>query len=240
MNGTEPPKKSLKDLIDSLHSPNRKLVLSHLEKHPFLTGKQIAKLLQGKLPLQEPEKKDYDRTIKMLERMAKDRQIKNVGSPHARLENLWSIQKKKSPGITNYEHTIMEGDVYVSCATAGAEWAYKPPEFKKVGLIPDAKCLLAGKQVYWEIDNGTEGEAKIDSKCKRYIQVSRFENPFYVIFDASTEARANTLLGWLAKFERRNQFLVALHQYLKESPLYQQYVSPVDPSEFLFLDEIDV
>src|SRR5688572_3481347 len=78
MNGTNPPKKSLKALIDSLQSPNRKLVLSHLEKHPFLTGKQITKLLCGKLPLQEPLKKEYDRTLKMLERMEKDKQIKNV------------------------------------------------------------------------------------------------------------------------------------------------------------------
>lgn len=170
--------------------------------------------------------------------MEKDKQIKNVGSPHARLENLWSIQKKKSPGLNNYEHSIMEGDVYVSCTLAGADWTYKPSEFKRVGLIPDATCNLLGKRIYWEEDNATEGEAKIASKCKRYIQVSS-HNPFYVVFDSSTELRANTLLGWLEKFNRRNQFLVALHQYIKESPLYQQYVSPVDPTEFLFLEDID-
>jgi hypothetical protein len=174
----------------------------------------------------------------MLERMERDKLIKNVGSPHARLENLWSISKRKYPGLSNYEHTLMEGDIYVSCATAGAEWVYKPSEFKKVGLIPDASCTLYGKRIYWEADNGTEGEQKIRSKCERYVRVSKHEEPFYVIFDASTEARANTLLTWLPD-NRRNQFLVTMHQFVKQSPLQFCYVSPMDFSQFLSLEDVD-
>ena len=132
----------------------------------------------------------------------------------------------------------MEGDVYVSCSLAGAQMTYKPQDFKKLGLIPDLGCKL-GKQIYWEVDNGTEGEEKIASKCRRYIQLSNYDSPFYVIFDASTVARANSLLAWLTKFERRNQFLVTLHEYVKASPLLEGYVSPLNPSEFLFLDNID-
>jgi len=172
--------------------------------------------------------------------MEKDKQIKNVGSPHSRLEAHWSSSKRKHPGLNSYLHEIMCGDLYVSCTIAGAEQWEEKPEFGAVGLIPDATCFLAGKRVYWEADRNTESPEKIIRKCEKYVKVSRQDNPFYVVFVAHETNRANQFIKLLGDLHRRNQFLVTLHEYVRTSPLMSEYVSPSNPSDFQFLSDIDV
>jgi hypothetical protein len=230
MNGTEPPKK-LKDLIDSIYSPNRRKIREHLQREAHLTAKQITKLLYGSLPLAEPTKKEYNRVISLLESMKKDKQVKCF-TPYPRLPKHWTLSKR-GMSTHGYAHETMCADVYVSCYLAGAtDWIQEP---KLQGIIPDRGCTLLGKEIYWEIDRGTEGLDRIESKVKKYVGLS---GKFYVIFVAHETNRADNILSVLKKFQRRNQFLVTLHDYIQLSPFTDGYVSPLNPT-LQYLEDID-
>lgn len=145
----------------------------------------------------------------------------------------------------NRKHELAIADLFVAYYPHITHWDTKwgvyeierlnIPMFK---VFYDARMVLNGNVILWEVDNGTEDLAKqVSPKVDKYIALSNAYPSlrFTVIFTMSKYRRMNLskrshdLLEALASVKRGNQFLVAKHGELVADPFGKTLVSPLDP-----------
>jgi hypothetical protein len=189
--------------------------------------------------LTEPSATEINNTHKLLGRMSKNGFIVQLSRPHATLEQMWAVKTRpaiKPLELANYEHERMCADVYVSFYLTGQLQEWEVNSAKHRLIEEDRKSVFLDRQIYWEIDRGTERRGAIKSKADRYVKLS---GRFHVIFVAPHEDRANAILNELPT-NRGGQFLVTLYEYIKRDPLSEAYVSANRASEFQFLEDIPI
>jgi len=169
----------------------------------------------------------YHKTNAMLQRMVAEKLIVKLSRPHVTLDYMYALKgKRRSLALSNYEHELACGDVYVGLKQTGSleEWVYYP---RFTSVEPDRKARLQGirQDLYFEIDRGTEPLWKIENKVNFYPS-----GPYQVIFTAPTRTRADAILRVLETTGRGHQFLVTLQEWITD-PLGEIFVSPIDISE---------
>ena len=145
---------------------------------------------------------------------------------------------------TSHEHERACADLYVTYSLTWNInfWESVPhEEYLELGLKPDRSSIIDSRIIFWEVDKGTETLAVIRKKVERYIELSQLhpERRFHVIFTASKARARSILLDVLPPFKRGNQFLVADHLSVVEQPYEPVFVSPLDPTKWLTLLDLE-
>jgi hypothetical protein len=164
--------------------------------------------------------------------------------PHATLEFMYCLRLRpriKALALSNYDHELACGDVYIGFKRTGKleNWVYYPKEFEAIRLKPDRKAKLEGirQELYLEIDRATEPLWKIEKKVENYLKVSEGRS-FQVVFVAPSKSRAQGILGVLMRYQRGNQFLVSLQEWIALDPLAEIFVSPLAIEKKRFLSDL--
>lgn len=143
----------------------------------------------------------------------------------------------------NRKHEIAVADLFVRYFPHVTHWDNRwlgtEEQFKSFGLYYDARMVIDGKLVFWEVDRGTEDLAKqVIPKVEKYVALSEAypRDRFAVCFTferyrrQDLNRRINDVLFALSGFRRGDQFLVAKHAEACADPLGAVFVSPKDPT----------
>lgn len=145
---------------------------------------------------------------------------------------------------TQRRHEHLAGDLYVAFMICGKEVRWSCPtdteENVSLGLFPDRQMKVDEQIIFWEVDRGTEdyvSEKGITGKLEKYIKLSGLHpnRNFNVVFTTvdtekqSAKARAKTFLELFERYDRGDQFLVALHRQVVTEPLDASFASPLHP-----------
>lgn len=137
----------------------------------------------------------------------------------------------------NYKHEFCVSDLYVALRMVpGVE--IQPKSDQSKGLREDLAAKIIGKQVYFEVERGTQGMKRIEEKVERYLKLPGW---FYVVFtvqdyrpnpfakvEKSARQAGEDILNLLKDYGRGAQFLVTPHTLFLEDPLARVLISPTD------------
>lgn len=143
----------------------------------------------------------------------------------------------------NRKHELACADLFVQYFPHVTHWDNRwmgtEQQFKSFGLFYDARMVIDGRLVFWEVDRGTEDlDRQVIPKVEKYVALSDafHRDRFTVCFTfekyrrQDLNKRINDMLYALTGFRRGDQFLVAKHSEVCADPLGEVFVSPKDPT----------
>jgi hypothetical protein len=97
----------------------------------------------------------------------------------------------------------------------------------------DGLLVYQGKNVFFEVERGTQKVKDIEEKVREYIKIPESPNVIITVQDyrdtsrfKSAQDQAYKILEMLSQYRRGNQFLVAPHTTFLNNPLGELLFSP--------------